>query len=97
MPLLPSSHRAATAREHTPRSSIRAAAGIAGPCVGEHLARHRAQPKGIVKLAIGEQPSIGGDDGAAKLQRQAMVKIKPESTDSASPVGFAIAASRSPR
>jgi hypothetical protein len=36
--------------------------------------------KGVVKFAIGQQSSIGGDDGTAKLQRQAAVKIEPKGT-----------------
>jgi hypothetical protein len=33
-----------------------------------------------LKLAIGEQPGIRGDDAAAKLQQQAAVEIEPKDT-----------------
>src|SRR5215468_12469679 len=39
----------------------RMAAVLASARVGEHLTRQRGQPERIVKFAIGEQPSIGGD------------------------------------
>jgi hypothetical protein len=37
------------------------------------------KPIGIIEFAIGKQPSIGGHHGAAKLEHQAAVKIKPKS------------------
>ena len=58
----------------------RMAAVLAGARIGEHLAGHRAEAECVVEFAIGEQSGIGGDDGAAKLQRQAAVEIEPEST-----------------
>jgi hypothetical protein len=51
---------------------------LAGACVGELLARHRAEAEGIVEFAIGQQARIGGDDGAAKLERQSAVEIESE-------------------
>jgi hypothetical protein len=36
-----------------------------------------SQSERIIKLAIGEQPGIGRDHGAAKLQHQAAVEIEP--------------------
>jgi hypothetical protein len=53
---------------------------LAGPGIGEHRTSQRGQAKRVVKFAIGEQPGIGDDDTAAKLQRQAAVKIEPKST-----------------
>jgi hypothetical protein len=47
---------------------------LAGPGIGEHRARQCGQPKSIIEFAIGKQSSMGGDNGAAKLQRQAAVK-----------------------
>ena len=49
-------------------------------CVGEHIARH--QTEGVVEFAISKQASIGGDHGAAKLERQAAVEIEPNSIGS---------------
>jgi hypothetical protein len=54
------------------------AAVLASARIGEHLTRQRGQPERIVKFAIGEQPGIGGDHGAAKLEHQAAVKIEPD-------------------
>ena len=54
------------------------AAVLAGACVGELLARHRAEAEGIVELSIGQQARIGSDGGAAKLERQSAVEIEPE-------------------
>ena len=51
---------------------------LASARIGEHLTRQRGQPERIVKFAIGEQPGIGGDHGAAKLEHQAAVKIEPD-------------------
>jgi len=68
-----------------------------GSRIGEHLTCQRSQPKHVVKFAIGQQSSIGGDDRAAKLQGQATVKIEQKRTRFHSPAGFAIAASRNPR
>ena len=62
------------------QSDQRMATVLAGPRIGEHLTSQRGQAKRVVKFAIGEQSGIGGDDTAAKLQRQAAVKIEPKST-----------------
>src|SRR6266446_9933298 len=56
----------------------RMAAVLASARIGEHLTSQRGQPKRIVKFAIGEQPGIGGDHEAAKLEHQAAVKIEPD-------------------
>ena len=70
---------------------LRASASI----IGKHVACQHGQSKPVIKFAIGEQSSVGGDGATAKLQRQAAVKIEPKST------GFCIsrwvrAASRNP-
>src|SRR5262245_17773928 len=56
----------------------RMAAVLASARIGEHLTRQHGQPEHIVKFAIGEQPGIGGDHGAAKLEHQAAIKIEPD-------------------
>jgi hypothetical protein len=53
---------------------------LASSRIGEHLTSQCGQAEDVVEFAIGEQPGIGGDDRAAKLQDQAAVKIEPEST-----------------
>jgi hypothetical protein len=59
------------------QTNQRVAAVPARACIGEHLARHHARPKSVVEFAVGQQPGIRGDNGAAKLQRQAAVEIEP--------------------
>jgi hypothetical protein len=49
---------------------VRASASLS-PAVSE-------RPRAFVKLAIGKQPSIGGDDQTAKLEHQPAVEIEPE-------------------
>src|SRR5262245_12672100 len=61
------------------QTNQRVAAVLARACIGEHLARHHAQPKSVVEFAVGQQPGIRGDNGAAKLQRQAAIEIEPNS------------------
>src|SRR5262249_35851747 len=56
----------------------RMAAVLASARIGEHLTRQRGQPERIVKFAIGEQPGIGRDHGATKLEHQAAIKIEPD-------------------
>jgi hypothetical protein len=63
--------------QHTDKSVT---AIIAGARVSEPLARHRAEAERVVKFAIGKQPSIGGHDRTAKLERQSPVEIEPENT-----------------
>jgi hypothetical protein len=55
------------------------AAVLAGARIGEHLARHRAQPERVVEFAVSQQSRIGRDHGAAKLHHQAAVEIELES------------------
>jgi hypothetical protein len=51
---------------------------LAAPRIGKHLACQRGQSERVIKFAIGQQSSIGGDHRAAKLQRQAALKIEPK-------------------
>jgi hypothetical protein len=70
-----------TAEHRLPQQTDqRVATILTGARIGEHLAGQRSQSERIVKLAIGEQSGIGGDDAAAKLQQQAAVKIEPKGT-----------------
>src|SRR5262249_7987899 len=57
----------------------RVAAVLARACIGEHPGLHHSQPKSVVEFAVGQQPGIRGDNGAAKLHRQAAVEIEPNS------------------
>ena len=52
---------------------------LASACVGQYSTRHHGQADCVVEFAIGEQPSIGGHHGTAKLEHQAAVKIEPNS------------------
>jgi hypothetical protein len=52
---------------------------LAPPRVGEPIASRLRKAESIVKLAIGKQPSIGGDDRTAKLEHQPAVEIEPQS------------------
>src|SRR5262249_2805261 len=61
------------------QTNQRVAAVLARACIGEHLARHHAQPKSVFEFAVGQQSGIRGDNGATKLQRQAAVEIEPNS------------------
>ena len=45
------------------QTNQRVAAVLARACIGEHLARHYAQPKSVVEFAVGQQPGIRGDNG----------------------------------
>ena len=66
----------------------RMAAIPAGACVGEHVARHRAETESVVEFAIGQQSGIGGDPRAMELKLQAAVEIEPErAIDSIHPLG----------
>ena len=38
------------------------------------------KPRTVVQFAISQQPSIGGHQGAAKLEHQAAVEIQPNSS-----------------
>ena len=54
------------------------AAVPAGACVGEHVARHRAETESVVEFAVGQQSGIGGDPGAMELELQPAVEIEPQ-------------------
>src|SRR5882724_13421901 len=44
---------------------------LATACVGQNITRHLGQTECVVEFAISQQPSIGGHQGAAKLEHQA--------------------------
>src|SRR5207247_5472976 len=52
---------------------------LATACVGQNITRHLGQTEYVVEFAISQQPSIGGHQGAAKLEHQAAVEIEPNS------------------
>src|SRR5262245_31596602 len=52
---------------------------LATACVGHNITRHLGQTECVVEFAISQQPSIGGHQGAAKLEHQAAVEIQPNS------------------
>src|SRR5215472_6322728 len=52
---------------------------LATACVGQNITRHLGQTEYVVEFAISEQPSIGGHQGATKLEHQAAVEIQPNS------------------
>ena len=61
--------------------------------IGEHVAAGVGQAQRVIQLAIRQQPGIGGDHAAAKLEHQAAVEIEPFSAPlSASSVGSPIVA-----
>ena len=49
-------------------------------CVGQNITRYLGQTEYVVEFAISQQPSIGGHQGAAKLEHQAAVEIEPQRT-----------------
>ena len=51
---------------------------LAGARIGEHVTTRVAQAHRVIQSAIGQQPGIGGDRGAAKLEHQPAVKIEPQ-------------------
>jgi hypothetical protein len=51
---------------------------VARPRIGEPIGSCPRKAESIVKLAIGEQSSIGGDDRIAKLESQPAVEIEPQ-------------------
>jgi len=70
-----------TAKHRLPQqANQRMATILARARIGDHLACEHRQSKRVIELAIGQQSSIGGDDGTAKLQQQAAVKIEANST-----------------
>src|SRR5262249_36325275 len=65
-------------------------------CVGQNITRHLGQTEYVVEFAISQQPSIGGHQGAAKLEHQARSKSSRTASDPDSPFGCAMAASLDP-
>jgi len=55
------------------------AAVLACSGIGESLSGPHRQAKSIIKLAKGEQASIGRDLGAVELQLEAVIEGDPES------------------
>jgi len=51
---------------------------LAGAAIGENIPSGIGQLKGIIKLSIGEKPSVSGDLGTMKFQLQSAVKIDPQ-------------------
>src|SRR5262249_18479193 len=52
---------------------------LATACVGLNITRHLRQTEYVAEFAISQQSSIGGHEGAAKLEHQAAVEIQPNS------------------
>jgi ABC transporter substrate binding protein len=52
---------------------------LATACVGQNITRHLGQTEYVVEFTISQQSSIGGHEGAAKLEHQAAVEIQPNS------------------
>jgi hypothetical protein len=52
---------------------------LATKCAGQNITRYLGQTKYVVEFAISQQPSIGGHQGATKLEHQAAVEIQPHS------------------
>ena len=61
--------------QHTDKS---VPAVLAGAGVGEPFASRLRKAESIIKLAIGEKPSIRGNDRTAKLEHQPAVEIEPK-------------------
>jgi len=51
---------------------------IPGACVGEPLARHRAEAERIVEFAVANSPGSEVTTESAKLEHQPAIEIKPE-------------------
>ena len=51
---------------------------IAGTAVLKNSPGNLCQAKGVIKLPIGEEPTVGGNLGTVKLQLQSAVKIDPQ-------------------
>ena len=50
---------------------------FAAPVFGEGRGGHRGQAEGVVQLAVGEQPAVGGDPRAVEFELQAAVERDP--------------------
>jgi hypothetical protein len=51
---------------------------LAGAAISENIPGHHSQAKGIIKLSIGEKPTVGSDLGTVKFQLQTAVEINPQ-------------------
>jgi hypothetical protein len=60
--------------------------------VGQPIASRLRKAESIVKLTIGKQPSIGGDDRTAKLERQPAVEFEPQRLAVGFTAGFVMTA-----
>ena len=56
---------------------------LAGTAIVENIPGGIGQAKGIIKLSIGEKPSVRGDLGTVKFQLQTAVEINPQRSLSA--------------
>jgi hypothetical protein len=52
---------------------------LAGARVRQSIGTPVGQAQLIIQLAVSQQPGIGGDRGAAKLQQQTATEIRPQS------------------
>ena len=51
---------------------------LAGTAIGENIPGGIGQAKGIIKLSIGEEPTVRGNLGTVKFQLQSAVKTDPQ-------------------
>ena len=70
-----------TAKHRPPQhADQRVATVLASPRIGEHLTCQRAQSKRVVKFAIGQQSSIGGERQSRETAGSDAVEIEPKCT-----------------
>jgi hypothetical protein len=48
--------------------------------IGKRIGTRVGQAQRVIQLAVGQQPGVGGDRGAAKLQHQTAVEFEPQRT-----------------
>jgi hypothetical protein len=51
---------------------------LAGACISEPIGTRVGQADRVIQLTVGQQPSIGRDRGATKLEHQTAVEIEPQ-------------------
>ena len=51
---------------------------LAGARVRQSIGARVGQAQPVIQFAVSQQPGIGGDRGAAKLQQQTTVEIEPQ-------------------